>query len=89
MTKVARHGLLTYAAACCAVAATAAPIASLGQRGGALESLELVDPNVLRVCADPNNMPFSNEKGEGLENKIAELFAEKLGKKSPIPSTPR
>ena len=30
---------------------------------------------VLRVCSDPNNMPFSNEKGEGFENKIAELFA--------------
>ena len=32
-----------------------------------------------RVCADPNNLPFSNEKGEGFENKIAELFAHKLG----------
>jgi quinoprotein dehydrogenase-associated probable ABC transporter substrate-binding protein len=29
----------------------------------------------LRVCADPNNLPFSNEKGEGFENKIAELLA--------------
>ena len=29
----------------------------------------------LRVCADPNNMPFSNAKGEGFENKIAELVA--------------
>src|SRR5690242_8468096 len=27
----------------------------------------------LRVCADPNNLPFSNAKGEGFENKIAEL----------------
>jgi ABC-type amino acid transport substrate-binding protein len=82
MTKVARHRLLTYTAACCAVAAMAAPVASLGQRGEALEEgLELVDPNILRVCADPNNMPFSNEKGEGFENKIAELFAEKLGKR--------
>lgn len=33
----------------------------------------------LRVCADPDNMPFSNEKGEGFENKLAELIAEKLG----------
>jgi len=32
----------------------------------------------LRVCADPNNMPFSNEKGEGFENKLAELIAQKL-----------
>ena len=44
-------------------------------------SIELIDPKVLRVCADPRNMPFSNEKGEGFENKIAELFAEKLQKK--------
>ena len=44
-------------------------------------SIELVDPNVLRVCEDPRNMPFSNEKGDGFENKIAELFATKLNKK--------
>ena len=34
---------------------------------------------VLRVCADPNNLPFSNRAGEGFENKIAELFARELG----------
>jgi quinoprotein dehydrogenase-associated probable ABC transporter substrate-binding protein len=44
-------------------------------------SIELVDPKVLRVCADPRNMPLSNERGEGFENKLAELFAEKLQKK--------
>ncbi|MFL5486772.1 MAG: substrate-binding domain-containing protein [Gemmatimonadaceae bacterium] len=33
----------------------------------------------LRVCADPNNLPFSNEKREGFENKIAELVARDLG----------
>lgn len=32
-------------------------------------------PGVLRVCADPDNMPASNQKGEGFENKIAELIA--------------
>jgi mxaJ protein len=31
---------------------------------------------VLRVCADPDNMPFSNEAGDGIENKIAELLAQ-------------
>jgi mxaJ protein len=31
-----------------------------------------------RVCADPNNLPFSNQKGEGFENKIAELIARKM-----------
>lgn len=44
-------------------------------------SFELVDPKVLRVCADPRNLPFSSEKGEGFENKLAEFFAEKLQKK--------
>jgi quinoprotein dehydrogenase-associated probable ABC transporter substrate-binding protein len=44
-------------------------------------SIELVDPNVLRVCADPRNLPFSNDKGEGFENKLGELIAGKLHKK--------
>src|SRR5262249_19654826 len=43
-------------------------------------SIELVDPKVLRVCADPRNMPFSDQQGEGFENKLAELVAQKLGK---------
>jgi quinoprotein dehydrogenase-associated probable ABC transporter substrate-binding protein len=33
---------------------------------------------LLRVCADPDNMPFSNAEGQGFENKLAELIAEKL-----------
>ena len=33
----------------------------------------------LKVCADPNNLPFSNENGEGFENKIVELIARELG----------
>ncbi|WP_165789440.1 quinoprotein dehydrogenase-associated putative ABC transporter substrate-binding protein [Billgrantia endophytica] len=33
----------------------------------------------LRVCTDGNNMPFSNEAGEGFENRIAELMAEDMG----------
>ena len=43
-------------------------------------ALELVDPHVFRACADPRNLPFSNQAGEGFENKIAELFARKLDK---------
>jgi mxaJ protein len=34
----------------------------------------------LRVCADPNNMPFSNERGEGFENKIATLVANEMNR---------
>lgn len=45
-----------------------ASVASAGER-----------PNELRVCADPNNLPFSNAKGEGFENKIAELVAKEMG----------
>src|ERR1700749_4134991 len=51
------------------------------QPGGDTLGLELVDPKVLRVCSDPSNMPFSDEKGEGFENKLAELLAGKLDKK--------
>jgi mxaJ protein len=36
-------------------------------------------PGVLRVCADPNNLPFSNRRMEGFENKIAELVAREMG----------
>jgi quinoprotein dehydrogenase-associated probable ABC transporter substrate-binding protein len=43
-------------------------------------SIELIDPKVLRVCADPRSLPFSNEQGAGFENKLAQLLAEKLGK---------
>jgi mxaJ protein len=39
----------------------------------------LIERRVLRVCADPNNLPFSNERGEGFENKLAELVARDLG----------
>src|SRR5215831_2152074 len=50
---------------------------------GAVQSqapFELVDPKVFRVCADPHNLPYSDTNGAGFENKIAELFAQELGK---------
>ncbi len=37
------------------------------------------EQKVLRVCQDPNNLPMSNEREQGYENKIAALFAKKLG----------
>lgn len=43
----------------------------------------------LRVCQDPNNLPFSNTKGEGFENRIAQLFADKLGWKLDYYSFPQ
>jgi len=58
------------------------PVAALAQAKGAdASALELVDPDVFRACGDPRNLPFSNDKNEGFENKLAELFAAKLGKK--------
>jgi mxaJ protein len=41
---------------------------------------DLAGSGTLRVCADPNNLPFSNQAGEGFENKLAELVAAELGK---------
>tara|TARA_B110000196_G_scaffold119437_1_gene103705 strand:+ start:31 stop:864 length:834 start_codon:yes stop_codon:yes gene_type:complete len=41
----------------------------------------LPDPEYFKVCADPYMLPMSNQNGEGYENKIAELLANKLGLK--------
>jgi mxaJ protein len=48
-------------------------------RGG--EPIRQEDPTEFRVCADKDNLPYSNDKQEGFENKIAELIAQDLGKK--------
>ena len=76
-----RWGIIVLA--CVAAAAMAGRESSVAQQlpDNTDLSIELVDPKVLRVCADPRNLPFSDEKGEGFENKLAELFAEKLQKK--------
>ena len=37
------------------------------------------DAAALRVCADPNNLPFSDQAGQGFENKIVGLIAQDLG----------
>ena len=49
------------------------------------QRIDLVNRTALRVCADPANMPFSNDKGEGFENKIAEIIAAEL--KLPVENT--
>jgi quinoprotein dehydrogenase-associated probable ABC transporter substrate-binding protein len=52
--------------------------------GGLLHSAQaqhlpdLVTPDVLRVCADPANMPFTNREGKGFENRIAAILADEL-----------
>jgi quinoprotein dehydrogenase-associated probable ABC transporter substrate-binding protein len=61
-----------------AVAAGALALAAGGQAAHAQLSPDLVSQTDLRVCADPSNLPFSNDKGQGYENKIAELVARDL-----------
>lgn len=81
MTNAGRHHwlLVSLVVAAAILLGRGAALAQINETGDL--SIELVDPKVLRVCADPRNLPFSNEKGEGFENKLAELFAEKLQKK--------
>lgn len=40
-----------------------------------------LQPGLLRICADPDNMPLSNQKGEGFEQKIAELIGKEWNTK--------
>jgi len=47
-----------------------APVISMAETG---------ERTALKVCADGNNMPYSNSEKEGFENKIAELFGDYLG----------
>ena len=57
-----------------ALAVTGACLGALAARSGTGRSAD-----ALRVCADPNNLPFSNNRGEGFENRIAALIARDLG----------
>ncbi|HEY0995868.1 MAG TPA: substrate-binding domain-containing protein [Gemmatimonadaceae bacterium] len=56
-----------------AVPALAAPV-------GRATATTAAGPAPLRVCADPNNLPFSNRKEEGFENRIARVIAADLGR---------
>jgi quinoprotein dehydrogenase-associated probable ABC transporter substrate-binding protein len=76
-----KRRLLLPLLAIAAILASRSGVQAQSDNEGLDLSIELVDPKVLRVCADPRNLPFSNEKGEGFENKLAELFAAKLQKK--------
>jgi mxaJ protein len=62
---MAWHRLLTLLTA--AAAGVATPAAELAEQ-----------PRALRVCADPDNLPYSHENGSGFENRIAQLLAEDL-----------
>ena len=63
---------LRRAALAAALFSLAAPVAA--------QTSDLVSRTAFRVCADPANVPMSSQDGSGYENRIAELFAEKLGR---------
>src|ERR1700727_2774537 len=64
------------------------PVAARAQANSEAGSLELVDPKVFRACGDPRNLPFSDDKGEGFENKLAKFFASQRGKQPSYTSFP-
>src|SRR3954471_23982686 len=47
----------------------------------AAQTGDLVATDALRVCADPANLPFSNDRGEGFENRIATLLGKALDRR--------
>src|SRR5215217_6828130 len=61
---------------CNVIAILAVTAAMLARPATAAAPASTAEP--LRVCADPNNLPFSNRSGDGFENKIAELVAREL-----------
>lgn len=50
----------------------------LGQGAHAAPAAEAAAPRELAVCSDPANLPYSNERGEGFENRLATLIADEL-----------
>jgi mxaJ protein len=55
-------------------------------------SAAVASAQALRICADPNNLPYSNTRGEGFENQIATLFARDLSRSIQyvwLPPSPR
>ena len=44
-------------------------------------SVGLLSAQTLRICADPNNLPYSNNREQGFENQIAQMIAHDLGRR--------
>ena len=59
-------------------AAPLAALAALSPAAAQAPAGEGPPRSELRICADPRNLPFSDEQGEGFENKIAELMGRDL-----------
>src|SRR5690349_2144801 len=64
---------------CCALFLLLAAIPGAAMAAGSAS--DSATSRVLRVAADPNNLPFSNDTQQGFENKITELVAKELGAK--------
>lgn len=66
----------------CRAALAALLVAAVGFCWGDLmawaQTGEIIDRSELRVCADPSNLPFSNEREQGFENRVAKLIADEL-----------
>lgn len=73
VTMISLLVLIVFAAAIGGVLAAVAIDAARVKTASKLEA-------TLRVCEDPNNLPFSNVRGQGFENAIATLIAEDLGR---------
>jgi quinoprotein dehydrogenase-associated probable ABC transporter substrate-binding protein len=87
LKKVAPHmsvcvfaiALVLFAAAC---SRSGGQLPQSSSAQSTIATSEFIRPaGVFRVCADPNNLPFSNERREGFENKLAELLADELGER--------
>lgn len=67
----------TMRSGCLAVTAL---LALLGAAlAGAPATAQESERKALRVCQDPNNLPFSNLAGQGIENRLAEVFGRAMG----------
>ena len=64
---------MTRVALLCSVVALTGAIVE----GARVQGARVAEP--VRVCADPNNLPFTNSRGEGFENRLASLLAKDLG----------
>jgi len=75
-----KHSALRWATLAGMTLATAAAFA-VPPVATAANAAPAANGKVLRVCADPNYLPYSNRAGQGFENKVAELVAKAMGRK--------
>ena len=64
----------------CGAGALTFALLALAAGPAAAQVPDLVSTSDLRICADPHELPFSNDKQEGFENKIADLIGKDIGR---------